>query len=681
MIELEDAPEFKPYHVKRGRLTPSKNDPRSPELRPFIVWDGEGINLDGPKQPQSYVLFGCSTGEYITAREHLHTYDLLEFMIRVGEANPDAFHVGFAFGYDGNMILRSLAPGLLQILHETGYVRVTHPEGWMYGIKFARGKWFQVTKTVVRDGRNRSFTVRIDDTFSFFGTGFKRAYLDYFKRPVPEIVGTGKDLRGSQSSIEDLPQIIEYWKVEIKCMLELVEELRRVVYGAGMRITRWHGPGELANHAMSTHRIKDHMKEMPDEIRRAARYAYASGRFELFGLGRWVGPIYGYDFNSAYPAGIARLPSFSDGTWHHESNPDRISEFGLHYVRLSRQAGFAVRPGPVFHRDRHGDISFPWRVNGWYYGPEALEAAKVGAEITEAWHYIPGPSRPFEWVRDMYELRRQWKREGKQSQLALKLCLNSMYGKTAQRVGWNAKKKKIPPFHQLEWAGWVTAFTRAKIYQYISRIPQEKLIAVETDGFYTTMSPEELGVTDSEELGELGVTVYDECIYLQNGLAWFRSGSLSRGSDWPIWTPKRRGLDPDSFKLSDARSYMRKLWPDSKWPEFVGTTHRFIGMGAALNMRVPLRAMHCRWVTNRRVIVAGGVGKRVHHPPYCDACQKGATAYEMPHTLVINPKPSMEDPDSHPHDIPWEDDGTPEPEWRKRYAELDEEFINVGHLD
>jgi len=101
--------------------------------------------------------------------------------------------------------------------------------------------------------------------------------------------------------------------VEIQLLRELAEELRRRVYSAGLRITQWHGPGALASYAMAHRGVKQHMGETSPEIREAARYAYAGGRFELYKLGRIVGPVYGIDINSAYPEAIAQLPSMTEG--------------------------------------------------------------------------------------------------------------------------------------------------------------------------------------------------------------------------------------------------------------------------------------------------------------------------------------------------------------------------------
>src|SRR5690606_12960194 len=99
-------------------------------------------------------------------------------------------------------------------------------------------------------------------------------------------------------------------------------------------------------------------------------------------------------------------------------------------------------------------VHFPNVVEGWYWSPEANLAQYLGgyAEILEGWEFESDGTTPFEWVGDVYQTRAQWKQEGNPSQIALKLLMNSMYGKFAQRVGF--KGSSSPTWHQLEWAGW-----------------------------------------------------------------------------------------------------------------------------------------------------------------------------------------------------------------------------------
>jgi len=416
------------------------------ERQTFIAWDGEGVNLNGTGRPQDYVLFGSSVG-HINNKDGLSAFDCLDHIIETGIANPHAIHVGFAFTYDANMIVRSLSPTSLARLHRNGYVRIKRSSGEVYTITFARGKYFRVSKYGAnydqKQNPHAKTTVQIFDIFSFFMSSFIKAYEEMVG-PVPEVIRVGKAGRKT-FAIEDFDEIEKYWFVEIQLLKDLAEELRRRVYNAGLRITQWHGPGALASYAMGQHGIRAHMADTSPEIREAARYAYAGGRFELFKVGRILGPIYGVDINSAYPYAITQLPSLIDGTWNYVDHPSRLAKFGVYHLRIKRFGGFSHAPGPVFHRDMDHNISFPWYTEGWYWGPEARIAQSYGAEIIAGWEYTGATVRPFDWVADMYATRRDWKSRGISAQMALKLCMNSMYGKLAQRIGWDEVKRRIPP--------------------------------------------------------------------------------------------------------------------------------------------------------------------------------------------------------------------------------------------
>lgn len=659
------------YHNGRARLPTEKilGD------LPFIAWDGEGVNLRGEGKPQSYVLFGNSKTGPILSEKGLSTWECLDHIIETGIQNPHAVHVSFAFGYDSNMIVQNLALSTLGRLHRHGSVSVKH-NGFAYTITYRKSKYFQVSRRGLKSDGSRSrsggTSVKIYDLFTFFMSSFAKAYEKYVG-PVPDVITQGKAGR-STFSIEEIDDILKYWTIEIQNIRELAEELRKRIYGAKLFITEWHGPGALASYALKQHNIKEHMKESNDNVRRAARYAYAAGRFETFRVGRFDGPIYGIDRNSAYPYALTQLPSLARGEWIHYTGPEctsawgrdslahsRIPEFALCRVDLRNGGLLQSRPSPLFHRTKQHELSFPWHTRGWYWGCEARHAVAAGATILEAWVFQDDGTRPFDWIGDTYTTRKEWKAAGNAAELGLKLMMNSIYGKQAQRVGWDEKTGRIPGWHQLEWAGFDTALTRAALYGLMSQIPDDKLIAVETDGFYTTVPPEELGITPSEELGGWSVDVYDEVLYIQSGLAWLRQGNK--------WTPKRRGLDPGSFPLERAQAYVQSLQAHEKWAPYEGVTTRFTSIGQALQTR-EFFARHCVWVTAERSISVGRKGKRIHVPAKCLACAQGLSAWEMAHQLVITPVSLLTGPDSFPHDIPWEVDENPGvAEWREREYE------------
>ena len=266
-IQAETA-DFTPYHdgISRSSQVP-------PELREFIAWDGEGQNLRGKNGPQSYVLFGCSTGDRLLDRAHLHTFDILDFIIGVGEKHPAAFHVGFAFNYDANMIVQSLGVTSLEKLHKTGNLTLNKVDGSKFYLNFLPGKWFSVTKFKPGYDRKRNphakTTVKIYDLFSFFAKSFIKAYKELVG-PVPETLKEGKDNRKNFASFS-LEYIEKYWRIEIEMLRVLAEELRRRLYGAGFRITQWFGPGALASYELRRRGILEHKAICPEPVRQASR--------------------------------------------------------------------------------------------------------------------------------------------------------------------------------------------------------------------------------------------------------------------------------------------------------------------------------------------------------------------------------------------------------------------------
>lgn len=634
------------------------------ETRQFVVWDGEGARATGRRKPQNYVLFGYYDGAEhgFISGESLGTYECLDFIIECAQKHKDAWHVSFAFGYDTDMILRNLSPKQFAFLRDRGYTRV----GDNYRVEHIPGKWIRVTQygPTFPKVRTDRYSVTIYDVWGFFQSTFVAAIKSYLGLDHPlmkahlTLVEAGKKRREG-FTYEQLPFIERYWRVENELFHALINRLREYLYAVDLRISKWHGPGALASYSYRTQKVKAHKADCGEAIYTAARFAYAGGRFERFHIGRYE-HAYGYDINSAYPNAIARLPSLSEGQWIHNANPKRFTEFGIYRISM-RGAAITRKPSPLFHRDERGNVSFPWRLDGWYWAPElrAMQNALPefqNVSIHEGYEYVGYTTRPFAFVHDVYEQRRDMKRDGNGAQIALKLLLNSLYGKQAQRAGWE-RTGGAPTWHQLEWAGWVTSYTRAMLFELMHSIPYDKLIAVETDGIYTTSTPDELGITHSVELGGWEVSEYDELIYLQSGLYAKRNG--------PDWSLKFRGLDSDSISVEQVQSHARLLLAHSEWPSLVGTTTRFVGYRNALfreaQNRGPMKAHHRVWETTPKEIDCGSVGKRIHSPAMCAACKAGASAYDMPHETIIKSRAMIGTEtdgayQSHMHEIPWLDE-------------------------
>ena len=637
-LTAEDSP-FVPYH--KGHTS------RNAATLPFVAWDGEGITPDGQVR-QNYVLFGNSLGYAITDHA-LSSIDCLSLIVQTARENPNSIHVGFSFSYDVEMILGDVPAKTMQVLYRKGYCK------WAgYRIEYKRGKWFQVSKQVDADTR---VSCRIWDVFSFFGTAFLKSVQEYLPDVDTASLQQGKEGRAA-FTYEELDTFIKpYWKLELQLTVRLMDTLRERLYGAGLRIRQWHGPGAISTYALRSNKVASAMSPVPLEVSRASQFAYAGGRFELFQVGVERRPVYAYDIRSAYPSAIATLPSLnSGGEWRHVTSPRRIARFGVYRIAYTNRVVNTVRPHPLFYRSPRHAISYPNIVQGWYWSPEAQLALSIpDATILEGWEYDDNGSRPFAWVNDVYERRAQWKREGNPSQIALKLLLNSMYGKMAQRVGWE-RTGGAPVWHQLEWAGFVTSHARARLFRaMLEAHSKDSLLGVETDGIFTR-SPLDLEI--GEGLGQWECEEYESMIYLQSGFYHKRSGGK--------WSSKYRGFDKGSVSVEDTLRSLDKWKPWENTGVIAGTTTRFATMGSWLQSTDIDRHRNV-WQTTPRLLVLGGDGKRRHDPDSCRACEQRLSPLDVPHDLVVSEPLGG---NSVPHHLPWI--STEQPNTYREHLEKDE---------
>lgn len=659
---------------------------------PFIAWDGEGVQWK-PGKAQPYSLFGCSIPDrYIVADRtgkdrppELRTRQIFNLMLDVAEEYPGHVHIGFSTVYDVNQMLCDLTPKQIRKLHKTNSVTYAS----RYYIRCLPRKFITIYDLELKR------SIKLYDLFTFFGKSFI-ASLEEFEDQLKvapedwEIIVEGKAGR-SAFRYEDMAMIQRYWGSEIRALAALGECFRNNLVGAGIELSEWHGPGAIANKLFGGSNgqfgtgkavdISEHMtKEQPDEVREAAQYAYAGGRFEQFKVGNYLGPVYVYDIRSAYPYWIAQLPSLKGKEFQHVSGkPVRPARFGLYRIEyVGDERGPVSKPQPLFFRISEGPhkdgIVNPRYVHGWYWTPEAeLIWDNPNYAVHEAWELDCDESEPspFEWVKGMYSTRRAWKDDGNPSQLALKLGLNSLYGKMAQRVGGKTDEKgniiAPPQWHQLEWAGYVTSGTRSMIYK-ADMLAWEKggLVANETDSVIATC-PIELDL--GKELGQWEESRYSGLTYLQSGMYWLRltdadyAKARKANPDAERWLQKSRGMDkvPKSkgkeygytvdgeLKLKvpltrdKAMRYLRRPGKDvfsmRKGSKGLAvTTSRYVGMGrAVMSPKEENFYRHWRkWVTEDKVFKFGVQGKRAHEWRHCKACKDGVFPSKGLHDLNVN---------------------------------------------
>jgi hypothetical protein len=665
------------YHGNRdhARKVQKEYAERKYEERPFIGWDSEGydyfiVDSGGvcEKGPQRTMLFGCSVpGEYITGTD-LSTREMLDLVLRVESLFPDAFHVGFAFEYDVNQMLKDLPWRMLAVLKITGKVR------WNgYRINHVPHKIISVSK----DG----ISATIYDTFGFFHCKYTTALEKYGVGDSVKLrkIADGK-LRRGQFTWADIAEVTDYWEAEISLLPDLMEHIRTAAYGGGFRIGAWHGPGALASYGLLHNGVRQWMsKNVPRHAQQAIRAAYAGGRFQAWRCGLYLGDVYTLDKNSAYVQGMSLLPRLNNGKWERVDpgtvkTPGDIARFGLYHIsfddydpdrgREHRSRGIPERPYPLFHRDKQGRLTWPNRVDGWYWSPEArLVAGDKRAKFLAAIVYRDDGTYPFKWVNDSYEMRVHLQQMGSPAEKAYKWSLAAYYGSFARRVGWNRRDRTAPRSHELAWAGFITSHCRAAIFDAASYAASKgALISVDTDGVTSTVPFPEALVPEgfSDKLGAWKQDHYTGILYWQNGIYWLHSDNCPEkqcpnykgdatecSHEWS--EAKSRGVPKGAICVDDAMEALENgsFVPPYRPPVIKTRKHKYIGY------RQALAGQHKRWrvwVTENSDIIFGGTGKGTHLPVFCQACKKAGTGTPMMHTITHLPPKDLF---STEHVLPW----------------------------
>lgn len=512
------------------------------KLRPFMAIDGEGGGTDHLGR-QNYLLIvasGTERGEERILRKDrqaLSVKDCLEFILSL-PAQP--ILVGFGIGYDATQILRGIKkPTLRQILNpHQGKNGPVYTYWGDYGIVYQQGQYLRVArvdrigpKPVILKGSCRT----IYETLGFFQCPFIKAIRNWEIGSEEErsIIEKNKSRRDEFAELTD--EIIEYCKFECRCLAMLMTEFREVCTTAGIFPRRWSGAGWLASALLDKHgvpkrplsvrEIGDLAAAAPNNNRKpkrqrrpqrdpqleiAANNAYYGGRFEVSHIGAISGPVYEYDLKSAYPAAMLDLPCPLHTRWEHRPRADKLPRSSLYLAKVSfSHPDGSLWCGLPFRHNR--SLFWPYQGTGWYWSPE-IEAAQchLHADIAPLDLWIPRSDcncRPFNWIQPLYEERQ---RIGSKTRgYPLKLGLNSLYGKLAQRCGRG-------PYHDVVAAGLITAITRARLIEALGHDPRS-VVMLATDAVFSTRPlPLDIG----SGLGQWEEKVWRDLFIAQPGVYW-----------------------------------------------------------------------------------------------------------------------------------------------------------------
>ena len=489
------------------------------------------------------------TGQPLTPRE------CLEFL---ADLPPDKLYVSFFFDYDVTMMLRDLREDRVRMLLDRnlrGWEPVNLPE-WNLQIDWLPKKYFKVRRAP------RGKWIEVSDTSGFFQTSFVKA-LDRWEVGTQEErdhIARIKELRANFTGSQEEQ---DYNKMECDLLADMMSKVRETCHALRINPRKWQGAGQIASDLYRKHKSPKVGPQIswPVEVGEAANMAYYGGRFEITRIGQVTGSVYEYDINSAYPYAMTQLPCLIHGEWRKWDG--KVHADGLYFGEFSGGDSL-VCPFPI--RQKDGAIMFPQTGRGWYWGWEWQAASRAG------WHFDIGVGwecwtncdcDPFGWIDHIYRQRQQIGSSSKGH--VLKLGLNSLYGKTAPRIGGGG------PYTNMVYAGMITSQTRAMLYRAASQKP-DSVLMMATDGIYTT---EPLNLSTGDGLGEWGEKVFDGMFLVQPGV-------YLPGTDTP---PKTRGVP--QVIVTDQADNIRAAWHQGEPGVTLTGIRQFIGLKLAYARNKP----------------------------------------------------------------------------------------------
>lgn len=529
----------------------------------FVGIDSEGADM--PDGKHRTILWMASDGEALENTRGLHSNDILEWLLNLGSKyrrwnGTRAIFVIYGGSYDFNMALRGIPEKAAREINEAakrGRMGYTYFDcaGKRYGARMIARKFLTIVD-LNEDGKiGRSITIY--DVIGFFQSSFVHCIKSWLGKDYADlrIIIDGKK---SRTDFNDwaMADVKRYTSAELKALVKIMDLFRDSLINLDLKIDKWHGAGALAGVLLSKYGCKETIgAQLPNYVDEAALYSYFGGRIELFRYGFINSPVYAYDINSAYPAEMRNLPDFSRGQWREVDCGMApvalvyadIPDYSMVLIKWSHDKEQVLYPF-AYRSGVQRKVMYPKSGFGWVHKSELDVAVKwqkiTGVEIAvrqyryfEPWEYSDSPCS---WISAYYLQRQKIVAEIKRTGIdngaekVIKLGLNSLYGRTAQTVGGSKDKK--PAFHNLYAAGYITAGTRAKLYDAAMNKP-EAIIMAATDGLYLSepLPDGAIKVGTDKKLGEWECGEYESGLFIQSGYYFLLKGGK--------WEPKTRGFD------------------------------------------------------------------------------------------------------------------------------------------
>jgi hypothetical protein len=365
--------------------------------------------------------------------------------------------------------------------------------------------------------------------------------------------------------------ILEYCRVDCLRTLELAKRMQNIIETCKMPRGKLSFRNPISSAKIVELYVKDNYKfpGIPKGVEKfhlCAQESYHGGMFQTFKRGMFNKKLYSYDINSAYPAVMQNLPHWGNGRFDVVKKPGK-GEYGWYAVRFDCEwIPFDDFSSPYSEEFCFSDLEhcstkmlnkktvmYPKGIREqWVTKIEYEWMLKHGfyCEFVTGIEWVRESNKyesPFVWIPDVYKRRKEIQKTGDESQYALKIVLNGMYGKLAQ------SRHGFGQLSNFFYASYITAATRLMVAEVAIKYP-ENIIEIATD---STLLDCMVELPISEKLGEWSLKVYERGLLIGSGMrqVWDDKGfeTHARGitykRDWNMKEALETCMDKEYYRF------------------------------------------------------------------------------------------------------------------------------------
>ena len=407
--------------------------------------------------------------------------------------------------YDARIILRMILPLLsekdLMKFYRTGRTKILG-----YSIQYIEKK-----KLAIRKGHH---SVNFFDISQFY---FEKGLANAYQRNIGKLPKEYLEMKTKRESFskeyyrKNRKEIRQYCIADCIYTKQLSEHWIELFKEAfGFYPSHWISSGYLAEKVLINNGIFiPKFEDIPEQVQEIAWNSYIGGRIELVERGH-VERACIYDINSAYPYALTKVPELTKGTWIQSKKIENNALVGFFKIKCNIPNTKHISPFPFVVKHK---VIFPVGEFITFVTLAELQACENPDwyEIIDSWQYCDSkPYYPYQKIiSQWYDYRQELKRKGNPLEQPFKIILNSIYGKTGQRVNGRIGNIFNPAI-----VSTITGISRAMLYRFIMEHKIEKdVVMMYTDSICSKKKIE----IESKKLGEFSFDFEGSVYALQSG--------------------------------------------------------------------------------------------------------------------------------------------------------------------